>query len=335
MKLRKTTSGFAALAGVAILCTACPKKRIQAEPQPDTEFQSSVDASYALQAVTDIDQITAYVCELQQTPASGGFFWESPGSAPDRKVSVSSNGAGVWHASFNKVLSRDGHYRDGTLRVIYNPENVPNEDYYRDYSFDASVVFFQYRVDDFQVTVRNDFKITNLVPSFNFDPKTTKLSWSITGDLDLKHITDASKNMHVNVNLVKTLVNTADPQVYTGRETPIKWAKARFEYTGTVTGETPGGVPYKYAISNSRPLLRDLQCSPEQAQSLGSSGQPRSVYQELHPFIDGVAEMTTADKYPRVIYYGAEDGSAPACDNSGIIMIKGISYPIDFRREYK
>lgn len=335
MKTMKAISGFATLAGVAILCTACPKKYVQPEPQPDTEFQSSVDASYAIQAVTDIDQITAYVCELYQTPAKGGFFWEAPGSDPQKFVSISSNGAGVWHTSFNRVFSRDGHYRDGTLRMIYNPEAAPNEDYYRDYSFDASVGFIDYRIDDFRVVVRNDFKITNLVPSFNFDPKTTKLSWSITGDLDLKHITDASKDMHINVNIIKTLVNTADPQVYTGRETPIKWERAQFEYTGTMTGETPGGVPFKYTISNNRPLVRNLQCAPEQAQSLGNSGQPRSVYQELHPFIDGVAEMTTSDKYPRVIYYGAEDGSAPACDNSGVIMVKGISYPIDFRREYK
>jgi hypothetical protein len=56
--------------------------------------------------------------------------------------------------------------------------------------------------------------------------------------------------------------------------------------------------------------------------------------EEFHPFKDGVATFSTADKYPRQIYYGNEGTSdlAAQCDNSGVVLIKGISYPIDFKK---
>lgn len=332
MKAKNPAHLMAGLAMTSLLFTACDKRAPMA-PERDTEFQSAIDATYALQVISDVDMVCSYACE-NDLATRKAFFWEAPGSNPQNKVTVSAADHYI-NVSFNNALCRDGHQRDGTIRIQFNPDLLPNADYYRDYGFWCRVMFIEYKVDGFNVSLRNDLRIKNLAASPTWDPRNTPLSWSINGDFDLKLADGTGKDVHCNLNLVKTLSNTSDPAVFTGKESMINWNKALLAYTGSAFGETGGNVPFKYTIRTGQPIVRDFQCSPEQVSSLTPDERPRSPYQEYHPFVNGVADFSTADRYPRVVYYGAEDGSSAPCDNSGVIMIKGISYPVDFLKDYR
>jgi hypothetical protein len=235
--------------------------------------------------------------------------------------------------SFNDVMCRDGHRRSGTI-LSYFDSGIPNTYYYHDPSYFTKVKLINYQIDGWSVSLRNDFTIKNLAP-YTYNPKTTNLTWSLNGDFDLKHPSDPTKNMHCNVDLVKTLRNTSDVKVMATKTSSINWQLSVTECRGSMFGEVSNNIPFKMKINDKKPLVRDFQCAPEYVNSVKGTEAPRSPYQGYHPFIDGVAEFTPAQKYPRVIYYGAENGSAPSCDNSGVIMIKGNSYPVDFKKVYE
>ena len=73
-----------------------------------------------------------------------------------------------------------------------------------------------------------------------------------------------------------------------------------------------------------------------------SSTQPLKTWNsEFHPFKNGIVSFTVGSAYPRQIYYGNEvESQIPApeeqlpaqCDNKGIVLIKGISYRVDFMK---
>lgn len=332
MKTTKKVSYVLGLAAIGLL-TGCEKKPIM-EPIPDKEFQSSVDVIYAMQVITDIDMACSYAVE-NDNEDPGCFFYHAPGSPAQNIVTVVRDNSLThrgFNISFNDAICRDGHLRSGTIRIVFPSDNL-NTRYYRDPEFYGKVALIDYRIDGWKVSLRNDFAVKNLA-AITYDPQKTKLSWSLNGDFDFKHPSDPAKNMHCNVDLLKTLSNTSDRNVFPNRQSMIKWDLALTEYRGSVFGETSANVPFKYKIKDAEPMLRNFQCAPENVKSVPNTEAPRSHYQQSHPFINGVAEFTTSDKYPRVIYYGSEDGSAPSCDNSGVIMIKGISYPIDFVKEY-
>jgi hypothetical protein len=48
----------------------------------------------------------------------------------------------------------------------------------------------------------------------------------------------------------------------------------------------------------------------------------------------GIASFTVAELYPRQIYYGneGEPGLPLQCDNTGEVLIKGISYRVNFMK---
>lgn len=332
MKTPKSLAVFLILAPVSFLLVACEKRSVMA-PEPDKEFQSSVDVSWALQVISDIDMVCSHSGEDDLADETN-FFWETPESLSPNTLTPSRDSVGKYISmSFNEVICRDGHTRSGTISMNYKPSN-PNANYYRDFEFKGKVQLFNYKIDGWSVSLLNDFTITNNVNKFDYDPKTANLSWTLNGDFEFKHPTDPSKNMHCNATIIKTLKNAASTGVFPSRFNAIKWKLAVVEYKGTIFGETSGSVPFKYVIRDSKPLVRDFQCSPENVKSFTGTETPRSPYQQHHPLIDGIADFTTSGLYPRVIYYGSEDGSSPSCDNSGVIMIKGISYPIDFQKVY-
>ena len=101
------------------------------------------------------------------------------------------------------------------------------------------------------------------------------------------------------------------------------------------------GNNFKMEIYNSNPLTRDFTCSPEPVLSMSlnsGSGRMVAVTNQFHPFIKGVASFTVTDqntgkdKYPRQVYYGNEDTpqNPLQCDNSGVVLIKGNIYKVDF-----
>lgn len=337
--MKKITLGFSILAATALFMIGCKKEK-DTEIEPDKEFQSSVDISYATQVITDIDMICAYGGENDMDLSR--FFRNTPASVAPNTVTVSRDTVLKYvFISFNKAMCRDGHVRDGSIGMNYANPN-PNSKYYRDFGFTGKILLINYKIDEWSVKLRNDFQVNNLVTPVNYSTSTTNLSWSMTGDFDLKNPTDSSKNMHCNINFVKTLKNTSDKVVFLPtKQAAINWSLAVVEYKGTMFGETNRNVPFKLAVLDSRPLVRDFTCSPDKV--YGTTVGTNSVTPRVEmytPFTNGVVSFTTSTKYPRTIYYGSEEKTdvpsvdAP-CDNSGAVMIKGISYPIDFKKVYK
>ena len=331
MKVKKIALGFSLIVATGLLILSC-KKTANVAPEPDKELQSSIDVSYAAMIVTDVDMICAYLGENNLAPK---FYLPSAVSSGSYAVNRDTVFRTLF-ISFNKTKCLDGRLRDGTISMNYSVTNV-NAKYYRNFEFVGNVSFFGYKVDGWSIELRNSFFIKNLLTSPSYSPNTTNLSWSLNGDFDMKHPSDPAKNIHANVDLKKTLLNTSSPTVFpVSKLAAINWSLAVVEYKGKMFGETSGNVPFKYEITDANPLVRDFTCYPDKISGVaitGSTVTPR--FEEYHPFLNGSASFTTSTAYPRVIHYGSEDRSAPQCDNTGAVTIKGISYPIDFVKEYK
>lgn len=329
--MKKITLGFSILVASAIFVTSCNKKVTEA-PVADKEFDSSVDASYANTIATDIDAICGFLGENAYVK----FFNVAVGGStitPNNVVGVSSTF--TWPAN---TKCADGKVRSGSIVMTYSFTDI-NANYYRDYGFIGYVTLNNYVVDGWKVddsttyplnNTTPRFTITNKLPGSNFNPLTTKLKWSIEGYLNITNVADPSKTMVWDGKLTKTIANTAQLLPLPNALTPITWTMAVVEYEGTVKGTTPGNVAYTYTVNEGKPLLRDYTCSPDKVLGINTTPSVSVINSEFHPFINGVASFTTASKDPRVIDYGSE-GSQP-CDNSGIISIKGISYPVDFKK---
>jgi hypothetical protein len=106
---------------------------------------------------------------------------------------------------------------------------------------------------------------------------------------------------------------------------------------------TSATIPFKMTIDANTPLVRDFLCSSDPVSNVTSSGAAGSTTisiakEEHHPFIKGIASFTTGtpaqNLYPRQIYFGNEGNpdTAPQCDNTGEVLIKGISYKVNFRK---
>jgi hypothetical protein len=212
--------------------------------------------------------------------------------------------------------------------MIYQSPNI-NARYYRSFEFVGKVSFFSYKVDGWAIELRNTFLIKNLLPCPNYNPSNTNLSWSLNGDFDLKHPTDDTKNMHVNVNLVKTLANIGSPEVFPiSKAAAINWSLAVVEYKGTMMGETSNNISFTCEVNSLQPLVRDFKCFPED--SVGASTE------EYHPFVNGSATFKTSNSsFLRGIYYGAADNTVNKCENVGAVKINDTFYPIEFKKEYK
>lgn len=315
------------LAPLAILLTGCPKSHNPVPPQPDTELQSSVDASYGLLCITDAEMITSFAAEGDDTP---DFYMQAPGS-PGVLLPIQNIDADFLHLNFNVTDCLDGKHRDGTIHLersintAYNPYANGNSRYCRRFGFAGRLTFSDYMVNGWKITTTNadnthdgdECVILNKLTKENYDPATTSLSWSVKGGFKF---TKGDETMFFNVDLVKTLVNTNDPAVFPVSRTAIQWRNATVAYSGKITGFTKGNVPFTMIINEDKPLTRDFKCAPYGSETPG-----------FHPFTNGVAYFNTADLYQREIYYGGSESAGQGqCDNSGAIAIKGISYPVDF-----
>lgn len=323
---------------------SCIKRKPNVAPDPDKEFQSAVDVSYAALVISDVEMACSFVAEADLFPK---FYMHTANSPGPTIANRTPNGDFVF-VTFNNTKCLDGHVRNGTI-AMYTGLRDPNARYYHNYDFQGKVSLLNYRVDNWSVDLKNTFLISNLLASPNHDPGKTNLSWSFNGDFILRHNADSTKNMHCNVDLVKTLVNTADKNVYNpNRVISINWTLAVVKYDGTMFGETSRTVPFKYTIREGNSLVRDFSCYPDKLGSTSTSTavSSKSDVEEFHPFKDGRVTFVTNDLYPRDLSYGNEQSPyhdvvsdplylTPQCDNKGVITIKGISYPLDFAKEYK
>ncbi|MES2681035.1 MAG: hypothetical protein V4635_14170 [Bacteroidota bacterium] len=335
--MKKVALSFSILALTALFTIVGCKKEKNVAPEPDTELQSSVDVTYGFFTLTDIEQWAAFLGENQLFPKFYMPAAHSTGTIVPNRDTVNKE----IKEAFNNTTCVDGRLRNGSIFMNYN-NSAANSKYYHDYQFKAKVILVNYKVDGWSVIPRNGSQITieNLVSPVNYSTSTTNLSWRIVGDVDLFHPTDSSKDIHMVFDLVKTLLNTSTSTVFpASKQAAINWSLAVVGYKGTIYGETSGNVPFKYNIDADHEIVRNFTCTPDKLYGVNvppaGTGTTTARFEEYHPFVNGSAAFTTAALYPRVIHYGPEvpvpNNQAP-CDNSGTVTIKGISYPVDFKK---
>jgi hypothetical protein len=329
MKTAKIKTGLL-IAAIMPLFMGCPKSKNTA-PELDTEVQSSIDASFATFMVTDIDMICGFVGEGNLQP---NFYVPAPGDH-------SNYNAPVYNPVFttipyDKTLCMDGRVREGSIHMSCQNDN-PNALYYNNYEFKAAVMFSAFKVDGWSIETKNNSPcyIYNRLSSATYNPAQTNITWLIDGSFQFTHPTDPSKNMTWTGKLTKTLANTSDVNVFNpSRLIPVNWSLAKVEYRGTFSGVTSANVPYTFVINDEHPLIRDFTCYPDVVGGVVSVQPFKTWSEEFHPFKSGIVSFTTGDKYPRQIYFGNEgEPQLPLqCDNSGEVLIKGITYKIDFMK---
>ncbi|MDO8998829.1 MAG: hypothetical protein Q7W45_03615 [Bacteroidota bacterium] len=327
--MKKITLSFSVLIATAIFITSCNKKETPA-PEADTEFQTAIDASFANTVVTDIDMICGFLGENSYPK----FVAPAPGSTGT--ITVVNNTVSPQSASitFNNTKCMDGKTRSGSIVMTYSFTDI-NSNYYRDYGFNGNISLNNYVVDGWMIddsvslTVGAS-RIKNLAPASNQNPATTDLRWSIDGYFKMTKIDTPSKKLAWVGTLNKTLSNTK--QLLPTALTAVNWSLAVVAYDGTFKGHTLNDVPYTFTVGLENPLVRNYTCSPDKVIGISTTPSVSVINSEFHPFINGVASFTTGTDpkiYPRSIDYGSE--GAP-CDNSGTILIKGISYKVDFKK---
>jgi hypothetical protein len=344
--MKKITLGCSVLVAAAMFVVGCNKKTNTA-PVADTEFQSSKDATYANSIVTDLEIICSYLGENLLTSA---YLTPAPGTAGGSTITTSRDTVNkILTINFtNTVTCKDGKKRNGQIVLNYSASTSSlGAKFYRDAGFVANVTLNNYSVDGWLIDEVAPFKITNNV-AFGFNPATTPLNWILDGNFTIDNPNDASMSMTWKGKLNKILTNTSE--VALNKLTPIAWVTysagvalsgAKVEYKGVegtvpnVTGLTSVTKGYSLTIKDDAPLKRDFTCAPDKVIGVTSTTTTPitvlPIYSEWHPFVSGKVSFTTNSlPDPRLIDFGNE-GIAP-CDNAGTVTIKGISYPIDFKK---
>jgi hypothetical protein len=351
MEMKRVTLGFSILALSTVFVLGC-KKTANVAPEPDTEVQSSVYATYANYVASDIDMICSFMGE---NLLLNHFYIAYPGSASGTSGTMTAirdtNGTTTKRLimSWNQTRCLDGRVRDGSIFMDYGLDSLyPNAKYTREFKFAGKITLANYKVDGWLIELYDPnapVYLYNTLPTSSYSPSSTKLTWKFAGKLKFTHPTDPKKNMVWDGNLFKTLDNTSDIRVFAAsKQAAINWSLAVVKYDGTVNGSGPQidaagnvtpNVSYAMTINNQTPLVRDFQCYPDKVSGVAFTatvGNLLVLTEEYHPFKMGVASFTVGSAYPRQIYYGNEgEPQLPLqCDNSGEVLIKGISYVIDF-----
>jgi hypothetical protein len=287
-------------------------------PPPDpyaysSDLQSSKDMVFAMNTLSDVEMLCAFIGENQMFPAFYGPAGPNAGSWAITRDTLSR----YMLVAYNNALCKDGKTRDGTVAFDYSASNA-NAKYYRNYDFFCRVMFMNYEVDGWKINTDSaGAYIRNNLSSANFNPSTTNLTWKFSGSVSLVKKTDPDRKITWNGAMTKVLANTSDPAVYsTARTQVIDWTKARVQYSGLIQG-TINGLNYKYQPDSVKIPLRDFACSVPLSSPQGSS---------IHPFTAGMALFTISNYHPRNIDFGPPQ----VCDNKGAVSFKGETYNVDF-----
>ncbi len=348
MKRNRFYLGMSILALTATFVTGCKDPVQPVAPEADAELQSVQDAAWATYVITDVEQMCAFMGENE---LFNHFYTHVPGTPVLNQVSVERNTqAKDLRMLFNDSRCVDGRFRQGTVFMRYgfdpaiSPGANPNSEYYDEYGFAGQLSLLNYRVDG--------WIIENFDPKFpayvyceltapKFDPKVTKLRWRVAGKFKFSHPSDSLKKRTIiwEGTICKTLENTSNPLVFsTNRLVPVNWALAVCSYSGNIQGSTNATVPFKMELGAfNQPVVRDFTCFPDKVAGVAITPTPNVLsqrFEEHHPFVKGIATFTTADKYPRHVYFGNEGNpDLPwQCDNVGEVLIKGISYKVNFQK---
>ncbi len=362
MKMKKVPFIVSVLALAAGL-SSCKKEKVVA-PDQDSETASALEATWAVFAVTDLEQMCAYMGEdvLQNHIYKQDLSVPGSGTVVTTRDLVSS----TMNMSFNRSYCADGRFRNsGSVFMDYAYSNVDwvkpyydkagiTRDYkprfYHEYGFLGRLTLNDYKVEGWTIkTDSNGLAFTSAVTyndmkETDFDPKTQPLKWNYSGSFVLYHpdTTTPRKHIKISVDLVKTLTNSTAVKVFsattTKKDIAVTWSLGIVSYSGRVTGKTLSGESFTMEINPSAPLIRDFTCFPDKVGNVtvAASGTLTPYTQEFHPFTSGVASFTTQvggkDVYPRKIYFGNEGNVAliPQCDNTGEVFIKGISHKVNF-----
>jgi len=342
--MKKITLGCSVLLAAVLIIAGCNKKT-NPEPEQDKEFQSSVDVAHANSTVADLEIICSYMGE---NLLLSSYFVPAPGSTGTIITSRDTANNQLTVTFSSSVTCKDGKKRNGTIVMTYSSIPLANgAKFYRQPSFVASVTLNNYWVDGWWMDDVTPFKITNNMAG-NYNPAADKLNWTIEGDFTIKNQADSTKNMTWKGKLIKTLTNSTSSTVFNPNKLfPIAWSTtsttpgANIEYKGEaaskfdVSGNTSVNKPYSFKIDEEHPLIRQFSCSPDKVLGVYSTTTTPitiiPVYSEWHPFVGGVASLTTnALPEARKLDFSSEGNTD--CDNSGKVTIKGIDYPIDFMK---
>lgn len=368
MTTKKIALALSYLAVSGLVFTSCKKGTPNEVPVPDTEVQTAIDASWATFVVSDIETICSLMGE-NKTPKDNELYMYNfiPGTQVKGVVTATvdvtrDTTSKEMNTNFNLTSCMDGKLREGGIFMKYGrfspvdsvlfPNHRRDSEYMHNYGFGGLVSFSEYKVDGWKIVTpgTSKFTITALMPSVNYDPAQVQLSWRLKGSFIVipPTGTDVSKGMTLDVDLVKTLVNSTDKRnvFYASTvhrtDSSIHWNRAKVTYTGKVTGTTAGNIPFTLVFDEAHPLFRDFTCSPSPIAGIALTntvGVINTLPSTFHPFIMGIGSFTTSNAagetlYPRQIYYGNEGASVEGgaqCENVGEVLIKGISYSVNFR----
>lgn len=307
------------LVGTALLFNCKKTSQRTESPDPFTysnELQSSKDLSLALSSLCDVEMIAAYIGEYEYPKC-----YQSTFASTGTTTAVVDRQAKMASFSFNNALCADGKKRSGSILLNYNLGSLAsNANYYHDFGYSALLTLVDYSVDGWRIENFNTttpFTLKNMVSNASYNPAINTLSWELSGKFKMTKISDSTNVIIIEGKLSKELVNTADTTVFKpSKKTEINWDSSKLNYSGQFIGTTSGSTPFNFTIDPAKPLYRNLNCSvtiTNNAEALHS-----------HPFISGVATLTTSTYHPRVIDYGPN----MACDKEATVSFHGESYTI-------
>ena len=365
--LYKVFSGLVIFALGSILAFSCAKPN-ETTQEADTETQSSVDIAWAVHILSDIDMIASFYGENNLYKS---FYNPAPDSDPATGTLVATRDGGRVTMSFanapNITKCLDGASRSGEIWLYYQNgyNSDPNAKYFHDPNFVGVISGPGYEINNYRVefpdaNTGDQLRMyTQMKTGYtNLGP----LSWKIYGDI--KIIKKDNPNIYIELKcpapngLIKTLTpapgKTADSLLTIKGSTisPINWKNGIITYNGTLKGtyHNPGSKhdnkSFELNIKSESdgsayknfPIQRDLTCYSDKIYTVAptaTTGIFKTYFKEYHPFINGIATLTlgacannTCEIYPREIHFG--DGS---CDNTGKVVIRGITYEVNFREK--
>jgi hypothetical protein len=292
------------------------KKKDSPPPDPytyDSEIQSSLDISYASNAVSDLFALSCILSSSHDLFYTDHYYM--PSQASTETVTLMYNiQTSTATIAFDNTECLDGKLRAGAaiLNFDYTYRHYPEDRAFLGTNFESHLKLINYKVDEWRISLAD-----TAVPLFVkiIDARAATLSWQMTGKLQITHINDPSRNLLFDVSFIYTAEDRL--AFHRALPGPTPWATAKLQHSGTLTG-TRGNEQFTYTINTNAPLVRDMSCS------VTVPGKPAA--NAFHPYISGVSEFIIGSRHPRTISCGGETG----CNNNGIVGFAGEIHTLTF-----